>query len=161
MPENLDLKQFRTFVNPDMWFDECSTGPPPIGMPQESMESVPSPIIETPTPESSTACSGILPYAGASWGPYDGTHIATKGRYRTPLVMPYSYEFLAMVSEHRNTLMTIKQEVTTFIQQLGEQLRTQHHATPVLRQCICSVSRSVLTLFLPPTTRRPCPGKRT
>ena len=131
MPENLDLKQFRTFVNPDMWFDECSTGPPPIVIPQESIEFVPSPIIETPTPESSAPRSGILPCA--SRGPHDGTHISTKGRYRTPLVMPHSYEFLAMVSEHRNTLMTIKQEVTTFIHQLGEQLRTQQHTTPVLR----------------------------
>ena len=131
MPENLDLKQFRTFVNPDMWFDECSTGPPPIVIPQESMEFVPSPIIETLTPESSALRSDILPCT--SQGPYDGTHVAAKGRYRTPLVMPHSYEFLAMVSEHRNTLMTIKQEVTTFIRQLGEQLRMQQHATPVLR----------------------------
>lgn len=34
MPAHLDLKQFRNFVNPDMWFDERSIAAPKAVLPE-------------------------------------------------------------------------------------------------------------------------------
>ena len=47
LPKDLDLKQFRNFVNPDMWFDEPGSGPPPT---VTIKEPVLTPFNETSTP---------------------------------------------------------------------------------------------------------------
>ena len=54
MPKDLDLKQFRNFVNHDIWFDERSTGPPPCVGLKESVAPTLSPTSGIVDPEPAT-----------------------------------------------------------------------------------------------------------
>lgn len=51
--------------------------------------------------------------------------------YRSPLIIPKGQEFITMVSEHQNNLSEIRSEVTTFTQELAEQLNNRRLTHPV------------------------------
>ncbi|KAF8323074.1 hypothetical protein DL93DRAFT_621900 [Clavulina sp. PMI_390] len=107
MPEDLDLKQFRNFVNPDMWFDE-STSVPSSALP------IPVVMVDRGSPSPREMMADHVRRTGRRPG---------TPKKRLPLLVPRAFEFLSMVSEHRDDLPSIRKEISSFLQQMNEAVR--------------------------------------
>lgn len=59
--------------------------------------------------------------------------VGTTRRHRYPLLIPRGYEFISMVSEHRDNLWAIKKEVASFMHQLVDHIQGRHQWNVLLR----------------------------